>query len=88
MILLHPNTLSHPRLGVTVSRKVGNAVARGHVRRRVREVFRQHKDWFPAGWDVVVIAKRRAAQATFQEALTDLRGARSRMRSIASQDAP
>ena len=88
MILLHPNTLSHPRLGVTVSRKVGNAVARGHVRRRVREVFRQHKGWFPEGWDVVVIAKRRAAQATFQEVLTDLSGARSRMRSIASQDAP
>ena len=88
MILMHPNTLSHPRLGVTVSRKVGNAVARGHVRRRVREVFRQHKLWFPDGWDVVVIAKRQAAQATFNEALADLRGARSRMRSIASQADP
>lgn len=46
------------RLGVTVSRKVGNAVARNRVRRLVREAFRTHPQWVRSPLDVVVIAKQ------------------------------
>jgi len=49
------------RLGLTVSRKVGNAVARNHVKRRVREWFREARETLPANVDVVVIAKPGAA---------------------------
>ena len=84
VILLHPNQLPHPRLGVTVSKKVGNAVVRNSIRRRVKEIFRLHKSWFPAGQDIVIIAKRRAAQATYDELLPDLRRARRRMAQVCS----
>ena len=49
------------RLGLTVSRKVGNAVARNHVKRRVREWFRAERDVLPGDVDLVVIAKPGAA---------------------------
>ena len=49
------------RLGLTVSRKVGNAVARNHVKRRVREWFRAERDVLPVDVDFVVIAKPGAA---------------------------
>jgi ribonuclease P protein component len=45
------------RLGVTVSRKVGGAVTRNRVKRRVREVFRRHPERLLAGHDLLVIAK-------------------------------
>jgi ribonuclease P protein component len=48
------------RLGVTVSKRVGNAVERNRVKRLVREVYRRRKAAFPAGLDVVFVAKRQA----------------------------
>ncbi len=80
LLLLLPNGRSHTRLGITVSRKVGKAVVRNRVRRYVREVFRQNKEWFVAGWDVVVIAKRRAAEAAFSDVSSDLGAASGRVR--------
>lgn len=52
------------RLGLTVSSKVGNAVARNRVRRHLREWFRKEQAQWPTGLDVVVIAKVPAATAT------------------------
>ena len=50
------------RLGVTVSRRVGIAVARNRVKRRVREIFRRVvRDILPAGTSIVVIARAGAA---------------------------
>jgi ribonuclease P protein component len=50
------------RLGVTVSRRVGKAVARNRIKRRIRECFRLSlRDMLPQGTDMVVIARRGAA---------------------------
>lgn len=49
------------RLGITVTKKVGNAVVRNRIRRLVREWMRLH-GWVPAGWDMVVVAKDTAAR--------------------------
>jgi ribonuclease P protein component len=46
------------RLGITASRKVGNAVIRNRIKRWVREIFRQNPQIFPRPVDVVVIVKR------------------------------
>ena len=46
-----------PRLGLTVSQKVGGAVRRNRVKRLLREVFRRERGLFPSGAEVVVIAK-------------------------------
>ena len=45
------------RLGITVSRKVGGAVTRNRLKRRIREVFRRHPERGDAGVDLLVIAK-------------------------------
>ena len=60
LLLLRVNTSGDRRLGITVTKKVGNAVERNRVKRCVREVFRRHPELFPAGMDVVFIAKRGA----------------------------
>jgi ribonuclease P protein component len=48
------------RIGITVSKKVGNAVQRNRVKRLVREFVRQSK-WLPKNRDVVIIAKPSAS---------------------------
>lgn len=49
-----PNGLGRPRLGLSVGRRVGGAVRRNAVKRRLREAFRHEKAAFPHGYDLVV----------------------------------
>ena len=49
------------RLGITVTKKVGNAVVRNRIKRLLREWLRLH-EWVPTGWDVVLVAKDSAAR--------------------------
>ena len=53
------------RIGITVSGKLGHAVVRNRVRRRLREIYRLHEANFLPGWDVVV-ARSRAVTARYQ----------------------
>ena len=49
------------RLGLTITKKVGNAVVRNRIKRLLREWLRLH-GWVPAGWDLVLVAKDSAAR--------------------------
>lgn len=61
-----------PRLGVTVTRKVGPAVVRNRIRRLVREAFRRKRDSFMPGCDMVWVAKQSAVSVDFAEVAANM----------------
>ena len=52
-----PNGLSHLRIGISVGRRVGNAVIRNRIKRRIREAFRNHRSGWPSGYDLLVVVR-------------------------------
>ena len=59
------NRTNTNRVGVTVSKKLGHAVVRNRIRRRLREVYRLNETRFSPGWDIVVVARSRCITADF-----------------------
>ena len=55
------------RVGITVSKKLGKAVVRNRVRRRIREAYRLNEELFLPGWDIVIVARSRAVEVSFQK---------------------
>jgi ribonuclease P protein component len=67
-----PGRKTNSRLGVTVTKKVGNSVVRNRIRRYVREYFRNHRHSIAGNWDINIIAKKRAAEASSQRVFASL----------------
>ena len=55
------------RVGLTVSAKLGHAVVRNRLRRRLREIYRLHEAEFRSGYDIVVVARSRAVDASYRQ---------------------
>jgi ribonuclease P protein component len=62
-----------PRLGITVSKRVGNAVVRNRLKRLIREFFRKNRSALASNWSMNIIAKTRAAHLTSAEVEISLR---------------
>lgn len=67
MLCILPNDLLSSRFGFSVSKRVGGAVLRNRVRRRLREIVRLRRPALAPGWDVVLIARPPVAQAEFRQ---------------------
>ena len=69
LLVLHARRTEAPHLraGITVGKRVGGAVLRNRVRRRVREHLRARLAGLTPGWDVVISARPPAAAASFDE---------------------
>ncbi len=67
------NGTDQNRLGISVSKKVGNSVVRHRVTRLVREGYRLQEQQFLCGRDIVVIARAAAVQCTQEEVKESLR---------------
>ena len=65
VLYARPNRLEQNRVGITVSKKLGHAVIRNRVRRRLREVYRLNEELFSPGWDIVVVARSRCIESDF-----------------------
>ncbi len=61
------NHTEETRLGISVSKKVGNSVVRHRVTRLIRESYRLQESKFQNGYDIVVIARTNAKDKTYQE---------------------
>ena len=73
-------TEAAPRFGFTVSKKVGTAVERNRVRRRLREIVRRHAALVPQnGHDYVLIGRRAALDMPFERMITEFAGALKRL---------
>ena len=68
------------RLGLTVGTKVGKAVVRNRVRRRLREIYRLHESELVSGRDVVIVARVRARDAAYRDLERDLLAACARLK--------
>jgi len=62
----------YPRIGITVSKKVGNAVRRNRLKRLLREFFRLHKALFLSGVDYSVVVKKKCSLNTFDDVVREL----------------
>jgi ribonuclease P protein component len=68
-----------PRLGITASRRVGNAVERNRAKRLVREAFRALRDTWPERADVVVIVRQSLGNRKLADVVAEWRAARDRI---------
>ena len=67
VVYARPNRGGRNRLGVTVGTKLGKAVVRNRVRRRLREIYRLSQPELRQGYDIVLVARTRAVTATYGE---------------------
>ena len=72
-----PNELDSPRLGISASAKLGNAVVRNRAKRRVRELFRGRKPL--KNMDIIVIPRRELVEAPWPQVEADYRNALERL---------
>ena len=79
LVLYRPGAGPNSRFGLTVSRKVGNAVTRNRVKRWLRESVRRNQELLDGCYDVVLIARRSAANAGYQRLSSDFRSAIERV---------
>ena len=61
------NRTPENRVGITVSKKLGHAVVRNRVRRRIRELYRLNRDKMQSGWDVIIVGRSRSIGGSFQK---------------------
>ena len=67
VLYVRKNGLAKNRLGISVSKKVGNSVVRHRITRLIRESYRLQEDMFNSGLDMVVIARANAKGRSFEE---------------------
>ena len=67
VVYCRKNGLPYNRLGLTTGTKLGHAVVRNRIRRRIREAYRLSEHTYLSGYDIVVVARTRAIFARYSE---------------------
>ena len=71
--IFSPGRFQRTRLGLTVSKKVGNAPTRNRIKRFSREYFRLNRHIITGHWDINIIAKTKAADLSSEQAFLSLK---------------
>ncbi len=72
VVITSPAGTDRPRLGITASRKYGNAVIRNKMKRKLREFFRVRQALISPTHDILIIPKSRAQELSFVQIVTEL----------------
>ena len=67
VMIIKKNDTSSNRVGISVSKKVGNSVVRHRITRLVRESYRLHENIFNSGLDIVVVVRNSASHISYHE---------------------
>ncbi|OQY59399.1 MAG: ribonuclease P protein component [Desulfobacteraceae bacterium 4572_88] len=73
LAVFHPSQENRTRLGITVTKKIGNAVTRNRIKRLSRECFRLNRHSISGSWDINIIAKKGAANLAGDQVFSSLR---------------
>ena len=65
-------TADRNRLGITVGTKIGKAVIRNRIRRRIKEIYRLNEEKLKSGYDIVIVARVRSREAQYRELEHDI----------------
>ena len=72
VFFLRKNRLGVTRLGLTVGTKLGGAVRRNRIRRRIKEAYRLVEDKLPSGYDIVLVARSRAENVPLDQIKSEI----------------
>lgn len=67
ILYIKRNGTKETRIGVSITRKVGNAVVRNKLKRRIKELNSRHIESLKAGYDIVIIPKKNAVDLSFKD---------------------
>lgn len=67
VMYIKENGTEQNRIGISVSKKVGNSIVRHRVTRLIRESYRLHEAMFNSGLDIVIVARKSAASVGYEE---------------------
>lgn len=67
VMYVRKNDMCRNRLGISVSKKVGNSVVRHHLTRLVRESYRLQEEHFLCGYDIITVVRVNARNSTFAD---------------------
>ncbi|EFI41689.1 MULTISPECIES: ribonuclease P protein component [Peptoniphilus] len=66
-VFFKKNGLDNKRVGFTITKKIGNAVIRNKIKRRLREIYRLNFDILPEGYDYVFVVKKTCVDLSYKE---------------------
>jgi ribonuclease P protein component len=88
VLIALPNEAQVIRIGVTAGRSLGKAVQRNRAKRVLRSAMHPYLQHMHAGWDVVLIARYRLLEASFQQTQAALAALLGRARLLANHERP